>query len=237
MPNRIMKESICTSDSIDQLSWFEEVFFYRLIVNCDDFGRFDGRHAILKSRLFPLKDGITNKQIDAVLSKLSTAGMVQVYMYDQKPFLQLMNWAKHQTIRNQKSKYPQPPTIENHCNQLHADVPVIQSESNSESIYGAEQNSAPPPVFELPLADKSLFGLSQTDVDRYAALYPAVEIMQAFRGMYGWLDANPKKRKTQAGIKRFIAAWLEREQNRGGGVVSNSSTRQTLTGTAPKWIE
>ena len=37
MPNRIIRESICTSDSVDKLSWFEEVLFYRLIVNCDDF--------------------------------------------------------------------------------------------------------------------------------------------------------------------------------------------------------
>lgn len=36
MGNRIIKESICSSPTIDQLSWFEEAFFYRLIVNCDD---------------------------------------------------------------------------------------------------------------------------------------------------------------------------------------------------------
>ena len=36
MPNRILKESVCTSDSVNKLSWFEEVLFYRLIVNCDD---------------------------------------------------------------------------------------------------------------------------------------------------------------------------------------------------------
>ena len=54
MPNRILKESICSSDSINELSWFEECLFYRLIVNCDDYGRFDGRTAIIKNRLFPL---------------------------------------------------------------------------------------------------------------------------------------------------------------------------------------
>ena len=26
MPNRIIKESICTSETIDQMSWFEECF-------------------------------------------------------------------------------------------------------------------------------------------------------------------------------------------------------------------
>ena len=48
MPNRIIKESIRTSDSINELNWFEEVLFYRLMVSCDDYGRFDGRIAIIR---------------------------------------------------------------------------------------------------------------------------------------------------------------------------------------------
>lgn len=43
MGNRILKESICTSENIDALSYFQEVFFYRMIVKCDDFGRVDAR--------------------------------------------------------------------------------------------------------------------------------------------------------------------------------------------------
>ena len=43
MPNRIIKESICTSENIDQLSPFCETVFYRLIVNVDDYGRIDAR--------------------------------------------------------------------------------------------------------------------------------------------------------------------------------------------------
>ena len=34
--------------------------------------------------------------------------------------------------------------------------------------------------------------------------------------MTGWLDANPKRRKTKAGIRAFITSWLAREQDRGG---------------------
>jgi len=136
MPNRFIKESICTSESIDQLSWFDEVFFYRLIVNCDDFGRFDARPIILKARLFPLKEGITLKQIEASLSKLSTVGMVQVYMYDQKPFLQLKNWGEHQQTRAVKSKYPNPTEIignndlDNNCYQMISDAPVFVFEND-----------------------------------------------------------------------------------------------------------
>jgi hypothetical protein len=32
--------------------------------------------------------------------------------------------------------------------------------------------------------------------------------------MYGWCDANPTRRKTKKGIKRFIAYWLASEQDR-----------------------
>ena len=117
MPNRIIKETICTSDSVDQLSWFDEVFFYRLIVNCDDYGRFDARPPILKARLFPLK-AVTEKQIGDSLNKLSTVGIVTVYEYDGRPFLQLATWDKHQQIRAKKSKYP---AYDISCNQMISD--------------------------------------------------------------------------------------------------------------------
>ncbi|MBP3312468.1 MAG: transcriptional regulator, partial [Butyricicoccus sp.] len=104
MPNRIIKESVCSSDSLDRLSWFEEVFFYRLIVNCDDYGRMDARLPILRAKLFPLKT-ITDKQIDAALKSLRTAGIVYLYEVDGKPFLQLRTWEKHQAVRAKKSRY------------------------------------------------------------------------------------------------------------------------------------
>lgn len=110
MPNRIIKESICRSDSIDSLSWFEEVLFYRLIVVCDDYGRFDGRPAVVKGSCFPLKDDITKKQIADALEKLSTAGLVRGYEVRGKSFLQLTAWEKHQQIRAKNSKYPAPET-------------------------------------------------------------------------------------------------------------------------------
>lgn len=143
MPNRILKESIRTSDSINELSWFEEVLFYRLMVSCDDYGRFDGRIPIIKGTCFPLKD-ITNKTIEGALNKLVTAGIVGYYEVCGKPYLQLLAWESHQTVRAKKSKYPGPEEgnqIENDnckhlktsaskCKQMHANVPVIQSNPN-----------------------------------------------------------------------------------------------------------
>ena len=41
MPNRIIRQSICTSESMAALSWFEQVLFLKLIVSADDYGRYD----------------------------------------------------------------------------------------------------------------------------------------------------------------------------------------------------
>ncbi len=150
MPNRIIKESICTSEEVAALTWFEEVVFYRLIVTCDDYGRFDGRIKILKSRMFPLNPDVTETSLAKAINKLSTCGLVMQYINDGKPYLQLKTWEKHQRVRNKASKYPAPPkepvsqnnTFADNCCQLttFADNCVrnpIQSESNPISRGGS----------------------------------------------------------------------------------------------------
>ena len=107
MPNRIIKESICSSENVDQLSPFNETFFYRLIVNCDDYGRMDARVKILSSRLFPLKD-IQAEDVRSALVALSEAGLIILYEVDGKPYLQMKTWDKHQQVRAKRSKYPSP---------------------------------------------------------------------------------------------------------------------------------
>lgn len=78
----------------------------------------------------------------------------------------------------------------------------------------AELPSSPPPAAVLPLVDGSDFPIAQETVDELSRLYPAVDVDQQLRNMRGWLLANPKNRKTKAGIMRFVNSWLAREQNR-----------------------
>lgn len=107
MPNRFIKETICTSETIDMLSPFEEVFFYRLLVNCDDFGRFDARPKVLSARLFPLRETAI-RDIESALQALVRSGLVLLYEAEGKPYLQVITWSKHQQTRAAKSKYPAP---------------------------------------------------------------------------------------------------------------------------------
>lgn len=108
MPNRIIKESICYSDDLDQLNSFEETVFYRLIVRVDDYGRLDARVNFLKNTLFVTKPGITEAGIAAALEKMAAVGLIQLYQAEGRPYLCLPKWTRHQQCRASTSKYPAP---------------------------------------------------------------------------------------------------------------------------------
>lgn len=78
MPSRILKESICTSESLAYLSAEAEVLFYRLIVKADDFGLYYGSPKILASLLFPLNVP-TEKKVSSWLAELVNGGLVATY--------------------------------------------------------------------------------------------------------------------------------------------------------------
>lgn len=88
--------------------------------------------------------------------------------------------------------------------------------SKEEYILCAEPQAADaPPVISLTLNDGTFFDVSENDRAKWSQLYPNVDVLQQLRNMAGWCDANPTKRKTRGGIKRFITAWLAREQDKG----------------------
>ena len=216
MPNRIIKESICVSDSIDALSWFEEVLFYRLIVTVDDYGRFDGRVPVIKNRLFPLKEGITAKAVKDGIQKLARVGLVSLYTCNGKPYLSLPTWNDHQNVRAKKSKYPAPPegmhASAGICNQMLSDVPVIQSESVSESESNAEATdttvgSTPargkrfvPPDVEEVRAYCAEKGYCLVDPERFVSYYTS----------NGWMVGRTKMKDW----KSAAAGWQSREKER-----------------------
>ena len=234
MPNRIIKESIRTSNSINELSWFEECLFYRLIVSCDDYGRFDGRPAIIKGTCFPLKENVTVKTIKDALNKLATAELVNLYTVDGKPYLSLPTWENHQTVRAKKSKYPSPDdgeiiSSENNCMQMNADVHVFENDiRNRNTINDNNKRGAEPPLADvesITLNDGTEWKCPLVDYEEYRRLYPGVDIDNAFREMRAWCNSNPTKRKTARGIKRFVNGWLSRQQDSGRGSQTNKPVK------------
>lgn len=128
MPNRIIREGILTSERIASLSWDAEVFYRRLMSVVDDYGRFDGRPEILRSRLYPLQlEKVGTPDLVKWMRCGAEAGLVRLYAVEGKPYIEILRFG--QPIRS-ASKYPD----DGNCAQVRADAPVSVSESGCESV-------------------------------------------------------------------------------------------------------
>lgn len=243
MPNRVIKESIRTSKSINALNDFQFRVWLYLITYVDDYGCGSADSELLKGFVFPRRKGITESQIQKAIDDLASLGIIHLYDVDGESYLCFPNWDKHQRIQAKKRKFPEPPielqeawkTEENgepRC------VTVSHRESPPESNPNTNTNTNPIDathlapsdfVIALPLNDGTERGVTQEEIDKWAKLYPNVDVMAELRKMVGWLDANPQKRKTKRGIGQFINGWLSREQDRGGrNVHQNTKNGQSF---------
>ena len=111
MANRILRDWTC-SETVNELSESAEIFFTRLIMKADDFGRFYGSSKLLKAQLFPLKDYMF-KQVESWRDECVNSGILKMYLHDEKEFLEIVDF--NQRLRLMKSKFPEPTA---YCGQM-----------------------------------------------------------------------------------------------------------------------
>lgn len=145
MPNRIISSGILTSDSLSKLSWFDQCVFFRLLVLADDYGRYDARPAVIRGQAFSLYD-VTNKDIQAALSRLAAVGIIGLYEVGGRSYLQLEHWNSYQRVRNSKEKYPAPPKSYGDM-QIRRELPRVAASCGLES--NPNPNTPLPPTGEL----------------------------------------------------------------------------------------
>lgn len=232
MPNRILKESICSSDDIDQLSPFEETVFYRLIVNVDDYGRLDARLSFLRNTLYKTKESVTRKSIEDALQKLALIGLVKLYTVDEKPFLYLPKWECHQQVRAKKSRFPAPSEII--CNQMISDDGIcprnpIQSESLSESKEEPSLSAAPP-TEEKPkkvFADGSdEMKLSKLLAARMRQNNPSCKLPDDFQGWCKQMDLLMRRDGRTAKQVQDVIVWCQKDTFWHANILSAQKLRE-----------
>lgn len=106
MANRVLRDWTF-SENIEQLSYESEVFFTRLIMKADDYGKFHASEKLLKAALFPLRD-IKLDKITKMLQECEQIGVIKVYFVNEKPYLKINDFG--QRLRVMNSKFPDPLT-------------------------------------------------------------------------------------------------------------------------------
>lgn len=234
MPNRLLREGIVDSESINALSPEGERMFYRLLVVADDFGRMDARPAILRARCFPLMETLSASKVDQWVNELCNGLLTLRYQSSGRPFLAIGRW--DQRVRSH-GKYPPPPddAWQTYVSQLSDGCTAVDGLGLGKGLGKGAARGKPllaagegDVVAKLPLNTGEDFSILASQKEEWLRLFPAANVDQELRSMEAWLIANPGNRKTAGGIMRFASAWLTKAQNRAPRLVADSG-RSTAT--------
>lgn len=99
--------------------------------------------------------------------------------------------------------------------QIRLDENRLDKKEKRKKDFCPEPSASDPPVLSIILNCKSLHPITQQDVDDWQSLFPAIDVLTELRKMVAWAQANPSRRKTDKGIRRFIVGWLSKEQDKG----------------------
>lgn len=147
MPNRIIREAILSSERMASLTFAQEVFYRRLMSVTDDYGRHEANQRLLRSKCYPLQtDDVSVKDIGEWLLACNKAGLIVLYSFGDKHFLEIQNFGQQQRT---PSKCPAPLDSDISCEQMianaHLGVVVCVSEGvGVEAPAPASKASAKP---------------------------------------------------------------------------------------------
>lgn len=147
MPNRIIKESIRTSKTVNTMTDFQFRVWVYLITYVDDYGRGSADPELIKGLVFPRRKRLAESDIEKALEDLAGMGCISLYSVDGESYFYFPNWGNHQRIQSKKSKFPSPKEPDSPLSTvIHRDQPPesnpIRIQSESESGGGTRTREA-----------------------------------------------------------------------------------------------
>lgn len=186
--------------------WVQKRLVSQVILDCGDLGLFET--ALLKHGV------ITSVGIQRRYATVTSRNKVNKEKYwlideDGQPLLNAPQ--NHISVTENRISVAEKPINA-------SEIPQKESKLNKSKLnktISSELETSPrqDAAYRLLLVTGGFYPVSREEAKKYQELYPAIDVDQEFRKMIGWLDANPKNRKTPKGIGRFINGWLCRAQD------------------------
>lgn len=169
------------------------------------------------------KTGLSIQSVRTALKHLKSTGELTDKSYNKFRIITVNNFEKYQELTGKATDNQQTTNRQLTDNQQH--IKNDKNVNNVKNIYNSkdksnnssEQNElvAEQAVISLLLNDNSLFHVLPQKVSEWKDTYPNVDVVQELKKMSVWLNANPKRRKTNQGIERFVINWLSKAQYKG----------------------
>ncbi len=148
MPNRVIRDSILTSRQVGQLDWFQQALLVRLILGCDDYGRYYGAPDIICGHLFSTSSGVTQELVAEGLEKLEEEGLIVTYQVEEETYCALPQWSKYQVCRTRREKFP-PSAYRGSCTGAKNFTPQFH-EAKSKLVSRRHLKPSPPQIQSNP---------------------------------------------------------------------------------------
>ena len=107
---RMIDKVVILSKKVNTISEGAENLYYRLNINADDYGRYHAEPAIIKGQIYTLRK-ISLKQIENRIQELFKVRLIKLYRNNGEPYLEIVDFEKHQTFKSdrpKKAEFPEP---------------------------------------------------------------------------------------------------------------------------------
>ena len=183
MGNRMIKETIRTSRSVNSMTDFQFRVWVYLITYVDDYGRGSADPELLKGLVFPRRKRLTESDLKKALADLAGMGCIRLYQVDGESYFCFPNWGKHQRIQSKRSRFPAPDESEDFgespkVTESHGGFPPereletnIETELETEGETNARARAKDPPAKKYGEYQNVL--LSDEELEKLKAEYPS----------------------------------------------------------------
>ncbi|MFC1808476.1 hypothetical protein ACFL0T_08965 [Candidatus Omnitrophota bacterium] len=111
---RMINPEFWNDPKIIRIEPIQRLLFIGLVSNANDYGKLRGDPRIVKSKVFPTDDSITNDIVEKGLSCLKEQNLIDWYEHDSEQYIYLKGWHKNQRLEHPaKDVYPDPPNKTN----------------------------------------------------------------------------------------------------------------------------
>lgn len=149
MPKRFLRPGIRTSPRWNAVSHRAARLYVAILTLADDYGRYDGRPAVLWADAFavwneqnPPEDAVNCQQVAADCAQLSAAELIEFYDVSGRRYLQVIQWEER--VRSE-SKWPEPPqTNADICPQKSAEIRRNPPPSARARVSPSSPSPSPP---------------------------------------------------------------------------------------------
>jgi len=237
---RSIKPELLEDEKTATLSHLEFRVFVSLLLVADDYGNFRAAKARIQGAVLWAHED----DVGPVLERLATVGLLKLYTVGGQAYGHITGWSKHQKVdKPGKPMCPGPDapsavisigTREAVANDSRIardpvapdlDLDLDLEDDREESCSDPPPAASEPAILVFPTVGRGPreFGLTRSMLDAWADAWPGIDVLAEAKKALAWVNANPTKRKTAAGMPAFLTRWCNRAQDRIGGIANGAT--------------